>query len=115
MVKSFKMLHSHQPNLKMIECFMKEENVLELRAPVRICGDLHGQFYDLMDYLDKYPFDETSFLFLGDYVDRGAFSCEVILYLFLLKTKVNLFKRKQILLLNTFIVSKTSLFITRQS
>ena len=56
---------------------------------MNIFGDIHGQFYDLLTQLDRLgvpggggkegAFDPC--LFLGDYVDRGMFSCEVVLYL----------------------------------
>jgi len=68
------------------ELFKKEDNILELSAPVAICGDIHGQFYDLMGMIDAIgdPSDKQ-YLFLGDYVDRGCFSTEVCLYLFVCK------------------------------
>ena len=64
----------------------KEESLLELEPPIYICGDIHGQFYDLLRIFEicKYP-PESKFLFLGDYVDRGKNSLECILLLLCLK------------------------------
>ena len=66
----------------------KEESMLELEPPFYICGDIHGQFYDLLRVFEilKYP-PESKFLFLGDYVDRGKRSLECILLLLCLKIK----------------------------
>ena len=66
----------------------KEESMLELEPPIYICGDIHGQFYDLLRIFEicKYPPD-SKFLFLGDYVDRGKKSLECILLLLCLKIK----------------------------
>ena len=66
----------------------KEESMIELEPPLYICGDIHGQFYDLLRVFEilKYP-PESKFLFLGDYVDRGKRSLECILLLLCLKIK----------------------------
>ncbi|CAM9355400.1 unnamed protein product [Chrysoparadoxa australica] len=68
------------------EVLLKESNAVELKAPVMIVGDVHGQYFDLLNILKKWRPDHN-LLFLGDYVDRGAFSCEVILHLMALKLK----------------------------
>ena len=63
-------------------------------APVKIFGDLHGQFLDLMRLFDEYGSPSTAgdityidYLFLGDYVDRGAHSLETICLLLALKVE----------------------------
>ncbi|XP_011044597.1 PREDICTED: serine/threonine-protein phosphatase BSL3-like [Populus euphratica] len=74
--------------------FSSESSVLQLKAPIKIFGDLHGQFGDLMRLFDEYGSPSTAgdiayidYLFLGDYVDRGQHSLETITLLLALKVE----------------------------
>ena len=64
----------------------KEPNLLKLKDPVTVVGDIHGQYYDFVKMLDVGGDPEnTKYLFLGDYVDRGSFSVEVVLLVYSIK------------------------------
>jgi len=70
------------------EILVEESNVQRVDPPVTICGDVHGQFYDLKELFkigDDCP--ETNYLFLGDFVDRGFYSVETFLLLLALKVR----------------------------
>lgn len=70
------------------EVFLAQPALLELDAPVKIVGDVHGQYTDLIRMFEMCGFPPTSnYLFLGDYVDRGKQSLETILLLLCYKLK----------------------------
>ena len=68
--------------------FLNQPVCLYLDTPVNVCGDIHGQYSDLIRLFEAggYP-PEVNYLFLGDYVDRGAQSIETICLLFCFKIK----------------------------
>ncbi len=71
------------------ELLMEEANVQPVSTPVTVCGDLHGQFYDVLELFrvaGGFP-DEVNYVFLGDFVDRGFFSLETFTLLMCLKAR----------------------------
>ena len=69
--------------LKTYKILSDEPNLLRLTSPIYIFGDIHGQYCDLIRFLDIIGLPPNKqFLFLGDYVDRGDNSIEVISLLF---------------------------------
>ena len=70
------------------EIISKELNVQPVRCPVTVCGDIHGQFHDLIELFKiggNCP--DTNYLFMGDYVDRGYYSVESVTLLVTLKVR----------------------------
>ncbi|KAG3274190.1 PPP2CB-containing [Ictidomys tridecemlineatus] len=70
------------------EILTKGPNVQKVRCPVTVCGDVHGQFHDLIELFrngGKSP--DTNYLFMGDYVDRDYYSVETVTLLVALKVR----------------------------
>ena len=70
------------------EIFLSQPTLIELSPPVKIVGDVHGQYSDLIRLFEMCGFPPASnYLFLGDYVDRGKQSLETFLLLLCYKIK----------------------------
>lgn len=70
------------------EIFLSQPSLIELTPPVKIVGDVHGQYTDLIRMFELCGFPpQANYLFLGDYVDRGKQSLETILLLLCYKVK----------------------------
>eukprot|EP01120_Amphizonella_sp_Union-15-10_P002936 TRINITY_DN1322_c0_g1_i1.p1 TRINITY_DN1322_c0_g1~~TRINITY_DN1322_c0_g1_i1.p1 ORF type:complete len:310 (+),score=54.36 TRINITY_DN1322_c0_g1_i1:42-971(+) len=90
-LKSCKYLE--EPKLKKLcefvkELLLEESNVQPVSSPVTICGDIHGQFYDLIALFNTGGhLPETNYIFMGDFVDRGYYSLETFTFLLALKAR----------------------------
>jgi predicted phosphodiesterase len=68
------------------DLLVEDDNVVHVSSPVAVCGDIHGQFHDLLELFKlSGQAPATSYVFLGDFVDRGAMSIETISLLCVLK------------------------------
>ena len=69
---------------------MKEKTLIEVQTPINICGDIHGQFDDLLRHFEEagYP-GECRFLFLGDYVDRYSQNVQLVYFVFYVASTCN--------------------------
>ena len=73
---------------KVKEILIEESNVQPVQAPVTICGDIHGQFHDLLELFKKGgDIPQSRYIFMGDFVDRGFNSIETFQLLLCLKLK----------------------------
>ena len=70
------------------EILVEESNVQNVKSPVTVCGDIHGQFQDLLELFRIGGYcPDTNYLFMGDYVDRGYHSVETVTLLVALKVR----------------------------
>jgi len=80
--------YAFQMLLDIRQYFMSQPTLVDIDVPegkkFTICGDIHGQYYDLMNIfeLNGMPSEDNPYLFNGDFVDRGSFSVECIFVLF---------------------------------
>uniref|UniRef100_A0A4X2M354 Serine/threonine-protein phosphatase n=1 Tax=Vombatus ursinus TaxID=29139 RepID=A0A4X2M354_VOMUR len=90
-LKDCKLLNEKQVHTlceKAKEVLMKESNVQNVSCPVIVCGDIHGQFHDLLRiFTIGGNLPDKCYLFLGDYVDRGLYSVETVTLLVSLKVQ----------------------------
>ncbi|KAI3721244.1 hypothetical protein L2E82_32250 [Cichorium intybus] len=91
--KSGKLVQLSEAEIKQLivasrEIFINQPNLLELEAPIKICGDIHGQYSDLLRLFEYGGFPpQSNYLFMGDYVDRGKQSLETICLLLAYKIR----------------------------
>lgn len=71
------------------ELFLQQPMLVDCSAPVNVCGDTHGQFYDLLALFEMggYPSKKQPYLFMGDYVDRSSQSVETMVLLMCYKIR----------------------------
>lgn len=89
-MKQSKVLHKKYASMiinKANDLFEAEHSLQYINVPddveITVCGDVHGQFYDLMNIfnLNGYPSETNPYLFNGDFIDRGSFGIEIIMAL----------------------------------
>lgn len=70
------------------DLLLEESNIQPVSSPVTVCGDIHGQFYDLEElFRQGGPPPDTNYIFMGDFVDRGYYSLETLTRLMVFKAR----------------------------
>jgi len=88
-----KCIHLTEIELKLVcdhvkDILMEESNVQPVMSPVTVCGDIHGQFFDLMElFRQGGEIPSTNYVFMGDFVDRGNYSVETLQLLLCYKAR----------------------------
>jgi len=73
---------------KVKDILLEESNVQPVWSPVTVCGDIHGQFYDLLElFRNGGELPDTNYIFMGDFVDRGYHSLETFTLFLCLKAR----------------------------
>lgn len=73
---------------RVLSILMEESNVQPVESPVTVCGDIHGQFWDVHELLRQGGMvPGTKYIFMGDFVDRGYYSLETFSLLMALKAR----------------------------
>merc|ERR1719329_908897 len=81
----------YQILLDIIKLFKKLPTILDIPVPqgthITVCGDVHGQYYDVLNIfkINGFPSESNPYLFNGDFVDRGSFSVETVTTLLAIK------------------------------
>ncbi|CAK0830220.1 unnamed protein product [Prorocentrum cordatum] len=73
-----------------VEILRLEDSLVEVPLPCRVYGDIHGQLLDLLEFFNAFSWPDKrrgdifsmNYVFLGDFVDRGMYSCDVVSLLF---------------------------------
>ncbi|GFZ49092.1 protein-serine/threonine phosphatase [Saitozyma sp. JCM 24511] len=85
--------HLPERQMKMLcarvrDLLLEESNVHLVQSPVTVCGDIHGQFWDVLEiFRQGGEAPDTSYIFMGDFVDRGYYSLETLTLLLVLKAR----------------------------
>lgn len=70
------------------DILVEESNVHAVSSPVTVCGDIHGQFWDVLEiFRQGGEAPDNSYIFMGDFVDRGYYSLETVSLLLALKAR----------------------------
>lgn len=73
---------------RVIPILQSESNVIHVSSPINVCGDVHGDFLNVLQIFDIFDYPpDGRYLFLGDYVDRGDNSVDTLTIILCYKVK----------------------------